>query len=141
MKKLINKPHYFFFILAILVIISGYLNEGEVVPINFESYYINLDVWSAGLFSGVFFILIAVNYFSIAITKKKPKKGLTIAHILLQIIAIVPFLYYFFTADIKRSYEEIDFMNAIIVLSFIVFLLACLIHIVNFLVSLLLKKE
>ena len=141
MKKMINKPQYFFLILAILVMISGYVNEGKVIPISFESYYINLDVWAAGLFSGVFFVLIAVNYFSISITKKTAKKGLTIAHIILQLIAIVPFVYYFFTADVKRSYDEITFMNAVIVLSFILFLLASLIHIINFLASLILKKE
>lgn len=141
MNKMIRKPQYFFFILAIAVLICGYVNDGKAILISVESYYINLDVWAAGLFSGIFFILIGLNYFSISITNKTPKKGLTIAHILLQIIAIVPFVYYFFTADVKRSHEEIVFMNAVIVLAFIVFLLASLIHIVNFLISLLLKKE
>lgn len=141
MKKMIQKPQYFFLLLAVLLLVSGLINKGEVILISFESYYLNLDVWAAGLFSSIFFLLIAVNYASLTLTKKRSKKGLTIVHIVLQVIAIIPFLYYFFTADVKRSYEEIEFMNAIIVLSFVLFLLASFIHIINFMMSLLLKKE
>lgn len=141
MKKMIQKPQYFFLLLAVLLLVSGLINKGEVILISFESYYLNLDVWAAGLFSSIFFLLIAVNYASLTLTKKRPKKGLTIGHIVLQVIAIIPFLYYFFTADVKRSYDEIEFMNAIIVLSFVLFLLASFIHIINFMMSLLLKKE
>ncbi len=141
MKKIIQKPQYFFMFLAVLILISGFINKEEALLISFQNVYIDVDVWATSIFSSVFFVLISVNYFSLTITQRFPKKGLTIAHIILQVISLIPFLYYFYTADLDRIPDEIDFMNAILFFAFIIFLLASLLHVINFLASLLMKKE
>lgn len=141
MKKMIQKPQYFFVGLALVVLFCGLFNKGQSIPINFEGVILDLDIWSTTLVSSFFFLMISVNYASLTLTKKTARIGLTIAHILLQIIALVPFLYFFFTSEIKRSIEEIMYMNLVIIVSFALFLLASLIHIINFLSSLLYKKE
>jgi hypothetical protein len=49
--------------------------------------------------------------------------------------------YVFFTADVKRDYTETVDMNAILVLGFMVFIMASFIHLINFFVGLLGKKQ
>lgn len=141
MKKMIRKPQYFFILLSVIVLICGFVNKGKGITINFDGVFMDLDVWSAAIFSSLFLVMISVNYLSLSFTKKAPKAGLTITHIILQVIALIPFVFYFFTADEKRTLDEIMYMNAVIIAAFALFLVASLVHLINFLASLLFKKE
>lgn len=141
MKKLITKPQFFFLILALIFLISGFINKENSIEIAIYGTFLNLKTWSICLFSTLFFILISINYTSLTITQKPPKKALTILHIILQIIALVPLLYFIYNSDTPKTYQQVSQMNIILVMAFILFLIATVIHLINFMVSLLAKKD
>ena len=85
--------------------------------------------------------MIALNYAALSFAKKKSVRVLTLLHIALQIFVLIPFLYAFYTADAEKGHEEEAQMTAIFVLSSFVFLLATFLHFINFIVSLIRKKE
>jgi len=89
----------------------------------------------------LFFILIAINYTSLTITKKPPKKTLTILHIILQIAALAPLLYFIYNSDTPKTYQQVSQMNIILVMAFILFIIATVVHLINFMASLLAKKD
>ena len=141
MRKIISKPHYFFVFLAVITLLCGVLNKDAVIPFALYGTLLNIDVSTITLFSVLFFVLISVNYASLYIIKKPVKKGLTIIHIVLQIIALIPYFYFIFQSDLPRTYEEIYAINIILLVAFVIFLLATIIHLINFLLSLLTKKD
>ncbi len=141
MQKIIKKPQYFFLLLAIITLIVGLLNKRNALEIAVYGTLIDLKIWSISLFSTLFFVLIAVNYASLSITNKPARKGLTILHIVLQVIAMIPLFYFIFQSDVSRSYDEISRMNIILILAFFIFMLATIIHLINFMMSLLSKKD
>lgn len=141
MKKIITKPQFFFFFLACVLLISGFLNKGNSIPLAIYGTSMDLKIWSLCLLSALFFVLIAINYLSLTITQRLPKRGLTIIHIVFQVIALVPFLYFIYTANVLRTYEQIFQMNVILILGFLLFIIASIIHLINFIMSLLAKKD
>ena len=141
MKKIIRKPHLFFLFLVPLVVISGILNKEGTIDLNIYATYIVINVWHMSIFSAVFFFLIFINYYALFMIKKPPKKILTVLHIILQLIALVSLFYVSFTSETKRDFSETIDMNALLVLGFVIFLLASFIHLINFFVSLLSKKQ
>ena len=141
MKKIINKPHIFFIFLAVITLLCGILNKDAVIKVAAYGALIDLKIWTVSIFSVLFFILISVNYGSLYIIKKPAKKGLTIAHIVLQIIALIPFFYFIFQSDVPRTYEEYSAVNIILILAFVIFILATVIHLINFVMSLIAKKD
>lgn len=141
MQKIIRKPQFFFVLLAFITFIFSLLNKNGTIPIAMYNSNIDIQVWSLGLISAAFFILIAVNYTSLSITRKTPKKVLTIIHIILQTISIAPILYLMIQSNVPKTYDGISQMNVIFILAFFVFLTATLIHLINFVVSLIAKKD
>lgn len=141
MRKIINRPQVLFVSLAVIMLISSLINKGSSIQVAMYSTYVDLDIWITGVFSAVFFILIAVNYTSLTITRKKPRVSLTVTHIVLQLMAIFPLLYFFFTADRVRSFDQISQMNLILIFAFALFIIATVVHLINFVVGLLSKKE
>tara|TARA_R110000787_G_scaffold286199_1_gene403693 strand:- start:7097 stop:7522 length:426 start_codon:yes stop_codon:yes gene_type:complete len=141
MRKIITKPQYFFTLLAIIMVAIGFFYKENAIELATSGVTIDLDIWSLSLISALFFILIAVNYASLTITQKKAKKGLTIIHILIQIIALIPLLYFIFNSESPKTYEEISGMNVILLLAFVMFLLATIIHLINFITSLVATKD
>lgn len=146
MKKLIYKPHLFFFALIPIFIILGFLNRNIPIDINisFIYYLINVDFWC--YVSAVFFGLVGVNYLSLNLIKKNPKKGLTITHILLQILCLIPYLFAVFKLDENGTLKNIEFLDDIgfenyLIVGFILFILSIIIHLINFFISLLLKRD
>lgn len=142
MKKILTKPHIFFFGLALFFIVIIFINGKSTINISY--LYYDIEVKTFCLFSSLFFGLIGFNYFSIILANKQPKKWLTITHIVLQTIALVPFIYLLITA--KNSSEpnlnqDLEFIIALNFIGFILFLLASFIHLINFFVSLFLKRE
>lgn len=141
MRKIIHKPHLFFLALVPIVFLSGLLNRESTIDVNIHATYIVMDIWALSVFSTVFFFLIFINYYALHAIKKPAKRILSIIHIVLQIIALIPLFYIFFTADTKRDYAQTVDMNIIFVLGFVVFIMASFVHLINFFASLLGKKQ
>ena len=141
MKKILSKPQFFFFLLAVLFIIIGLIKKSSAIDVAIFGALVDLSVWSTCLFSALFFVLIGVNYASLTITEKHPKKGLTITHIILQVLALLPFTYVILSAGSSRSYEQVSQMNLILIFAFVIFILATIIHLINFVASILKRKE
>lgn len=146
MKKILEKPHLFFFALIPLFIIVGLLNIN--VPINitisYIYYLINVDFWC--YISAVYCGLIGINYLSLNIIKKKPKKGLTFLHIVFQLLCIIPYFFAVFQLDENGYFPENSILNSsafstILVFCFLLFILSVFIHLINFFSSLLLKTD
>jgi len=141
MKQILERPQRVFLFLAAVVLISGLLNKGKSLDINIYDTYLVFDIWSVCIYSMLFFLMIALNYAALSFAKKKSVRVLTLLHIALQIFVLIPFLYAFYTADAEKGHEEEAQMTAIFVLSSFVFLLATFLHFINFIVSLIRKKE
>lgn len=141
MKKIIRKPQVFFLPIALLSLIIGLLNKDDSILVSFYTSYAEISVWSISVFTAVFLILISVNYFSLTLTGKSPKKVLTLLHIIFQTIALIPLFYFCVTADLEKTEVQIIKMNSILLLAFLVFLFASLLHIINFIASLISKKD
>jgi predicted signal transduction protein with EAL and GGDEF domain len=141
MKKIIDRPQLLFIGFSLIVLISGYANNENSIPLDIGATYILLDVWSASIYSAIFFVLVAVNYAMITIAQKTAKPTLTAIHIVLQIISLIPFLYYFYTADENRNYDASLWMNQILTISFLIFLVGTVLHFFNFIATIIKKKE
>lgn len=141
MKKIIDRPHLLFLALVPIVFISGLLNRESTIDVNIYATYIVMDIWSLSVFSTVFLFLIFINYYALHAIKKPAKRILTVLHIVLQVIALIPLFYVFFTADTKRNFTQTIDMNAILILGFMIFIVASFVHLVNFFVSLISKKQ
>jgi hypothetical protein len=138
---MISKPHLLFFGIIPFNVILGLLLRNETV--NFEYYGVAISLNCASIFSisSVFFSLIGINYFSLLLVKKQPKKGLTVLHIIFQIISLTLFIYYILSMINLEVRQENPLLFFIFFIGFVFFLISILIHLINFFVSLLLKKE
>lgn len=141
MKKLIKTPQTFFIFLAILMIITGVSKEGSKLDFNYFLAFLLIDVWSVSLVSAVFFVLISFNYVSLYFTNKKPNNILTYLHISLQILALLPLLYYMWTSSPKNLSQNVSSSNITLLISFFIFLLSVTIHLINFFYSLFKKNN
>ncbi len=136
MKKLLKKPQSLFIILAVFMMILGYYKQGTQLDFSYFLSFLLVDVWSVALISAVFFILISINYASLSLAGKKPLRFLTIAHVLLQIFALISLVYYMIKAIPNQQTENLGQSNIILLFSFIIFIISVLIHLINFFYSL-----
>ena len=141
MKKMFFRPQTFFILLAIVCVIVGFFKEGTVLDFNYLLAFLLIDVWSVAFISAIFFLLISVNYASLYFVGKKPKTSLTAIHIVLQLIAFLPLLYYMVTANSETSTESSSFSNIVLLISFLIFFISVIVHLINFFYSLLLKNN
>ena len=146
MKKLITKPHLFFLGLACAFIILGVSKKNVTLDIAlFDMYFVfYADLWC--YISAIFFCLIGLNYFCLIWAKKEAKIWLTMVHIFLQIIAVIPFIFIIFNSKSDEKLPANDFLYAInldqaLLISFIIFLFSIFIHLINFFTSLFLKTK
>lgn len=146
MNKIINKPYLFFFGLIPVFLILGFLKRNIPIDINisFIYYLINVDFWC--YVSAIYFGLIGVNYLSLKLVKKKPKKVLTILHISLQTLCLIPYLYAVFKLDENGILQNDKFFynvepTYIFLVAFFLFIISVIIHLINFFSSLLLKRD
>lgn len=145
-NKIINKPYLVFFLLVPVFIVLALLSKESSVDINFYDTYFVVSNYHFYLFCSIFFAMIGINYFSLAWAEKPPKKWFTITHIVLQILA----LFLFFTSNKwnwigEQSHKDFNLLNdntnRVLVFSFLIFLLSCFVHIINFFTSLFLRKN
>lgn len=146
MNSVIKRPHLFFFGLIPIFFLLGFLKRDIPIDISISyiHYLINVDFWC--YITAVYFGLMGINYLSLNLIKKYPNKWLTIAHIILQVICVLPYLYAIFNLDEsgnlnnKQIFETDSFSN-ILLLSFFIFLVSFILHLINFFSSLLLKTD
>lgn len=135
MKKFLKTPQAFFIFLSIITLIIGFIKKGNFIDLNYFMTFLKIDVWSLSVVSSVFYLLIGINYFSLILSGKKPRKILTIIHIVLQIVSIIPFFYIMITTNSSLSPESVTLNNIILAVSFVVFILSLVIHLINFFAS------
>lgn len=146
MKKLIDKPHLFFFGLIPVFIIIALFKGNKPIDLNIQNIYFVIEMSHWYYFSAVFFGLIGLNYFSLIWANKPPKKWLTITHLFLQIFSLILFFTIHNWNWIGKQYpSELNILNdnsnTVLFISLLVFILSAFIHLVNFFTSLLLKIE
>jgi len=147
MKKIISKPHLFFFALIPIILVVGYLIKETAIELNFLHTPIIISYNTLSYFFAVFFGLIGLNYFSLYWAQKKTIKWMTGVHIILQILALL----LFFTKDNwnwlgknddpSKLNLAVDYANLILILSIIIFIISAFIHLINFFVSLISKSK
>jgi len=147
MKKIISKPHLFFFALIPIVLIIGYVFKDNVIELNISYTPLRISYRNLSYFFLIFFGLIGLNYFSLYWAQKKSIKWMTGTHIILQTLALL----LFFTKDNWNWLGEnnnptelnltADYSNLILVLSILIFIISAFIHLINFLVSLISKSK
>ena len=147
MKTFLKKPYFFFFGLALIMLISSFIKKDLFIDVTIFSIYYIIDIKSIELISFVYFILVGLNYFMLHWIKRKPILWLTIVHILFQISALV----LLFTKNswnfISESKElesigmETDNSNVVLVLSILLFIISFFVHFLNFIIAIFLKRE
>ena len=142
LKKIIAKPHILFFSFVPIFIIIGLFKMKTFFNINVDYIYFDLNVSLVCNITAVFFLLIGFNYYSLIWVQKTPKKTLTIIHIVLQLLTLIPFITLVFSIDSKDS-SSLHFLNNyfILIISFLVFIVSTFIHLINFFSSLFSKSE
>jgi len=147
MKKILSKPHVFFFALIPVVLAIGFLYREEAIELHISYAPIRLSYSDLSYFFIVFFGLVGLNYYSLHWAQKKSFKWMTGTHIVLQIISLL----LLYTKDnwnwlAKHDYPSelnftIDYSNLILILSILVFIISAFIHLINFFVSLISKSK
>ena len=95
MKKIITKPHLFFFALIPIVLIVGYVLKNESLNLNIYDSYFVATFNHISYFFATFLGLVGLNYLSLHWGNKKTIKWMTAAHIILQVFSLL----LFFTKD------------------------------------------
>lgn len=136
----------FFFGLIPIYLILGFLNKNVPIDMNISYIYylINVDLWC--YVTAVYFGLIGINYLSLSLIKKNPKRGLTTAHIILQILCVLPYWYAVFKLDEEGVLENESFFNSVdlkllLIIGFLLFILSGIVHLINFFSSLVSKTD
>lgn len=140
MKKIISKPYLFFLGIIPILFIFGYLNKNQTIDIEYFGGLFSIDIWTISLFSCVFFLLISFNYVALIWTNKKPKKVLTFIHILIQTFSFGVF-YYYKTMFLGVEKLPDSQLNLYLILSFLLFVIASMVHLINFFASLVSKSK
>ena len=141
MVKILNKPHFFFFSLIPISLIIGLILNNQTLDFAYYGGAISFNYFSIFSISAVFFALIGLNYFSLILLKKQPKKWLTLFHIILQILSFVILTYYAFAIKNTETEPQKELLTLMFFIGFILFLISVLIHLLSFFISLLIKTE
>lgn len=141
MQKLITKPHLFFWGLAPIMGICALVFKDSLLRISYYNGVLDIKFRFLFLFSAIFFVLIGFNYYSLHWMKKFPRKWLSVSHIILQTLALLVLVYYAAVIDQKSTADSVEQLNMYFFFAFVIFLLATLVHLINFFVTLALKKS
>ncbi len=146
MRKIIKKPHLFFFGLILISILLSFFFKNEEVSINYYGSSIVAQLKYVYYLSAFFFCLIGFNYFSLHWANKTPKKSLTLIHIVLQVLSLILLIArnnwnWLHAVNQTNKGIVLDNSNFILFISFLIFLLATFFHLINFFSSLLSKSK
>ena len=140
MKKIISKPHLFFLGIIPVIFIFGYLNKEQSIDLGYFGGSFSINFWSVSLYSCIFFLLISFNYAALSWTNKPPNNILTILHIITQTLSFGVF-YYYKTMLHDSVAEPNNQINILLISSFLLFVLASMLHLINFFVSVISKSK
>ncbi len=145
MNKIINKPHLLFFGLVPLFILISFLRSDANFDINIHDTYFVIRIPDLCYVSAAFFLLIGLNYYLLYWAKKLHRKALTSMHIIFQLISLLFYIYSMFaipgSTNVENEFPSSIDENGLFAVSFILFLIATVIHFVNFFLSLIAKRE
>ncbi|APG64224.1 hypothetical protein LPB136_02060 [Tenacibaculum todarodis] len=141
MKKIAEKPHFFFFGLIPVSIILGFIFKNNSLKIAYYGGDFSINYWNTFLIMAVFFSLMGLNYFALNWAKKRSKKWLTIIHILFQTLSLILFVIYILKIDNVKTENEADIINIILFCSLLLFVISVFIHLINFIISLISKED
>lgn len=145
MNKIINRPHLFFFGLVPLFILVSFLRNDANFDINIQDTYFVIRIPHLCYLSSAFFGLIGLNYYLLYWSKRPHKKALTSMHIIFQLISLLFYIYSMFAISsndhVQNGYPSSIDENSLFAVSFILFLIATILHFINFFLSLLSKRE
>lgn len=145
MNRIINKPHLLFFGLVPLFIIISFLRSDASFTLNLYDTYFVVGIPYLCYVSAAFFGLIGVNYYLLYWSKKPHRKALTSMHVIFQLISLLFYVYSMFSVsgsnDLANGYPSSIDENGLFAISFILFLIATILHFINFFMSLFAKRE
>lgn len=145
MNKIINRPHLLFFGLVPLFILISFLRSNANFDINIHDTYFVIGIPYLCYISAAFFLLIGINYYLLYWSKKPHRRALTSMHIIFQLISLLFYIYSMFaipgSKNLKNEYPSSIDENGLFAVSFILFLIATIIHFINFFLSLIAKRE
>lgn len=141
MKKIINKPHLFFFSLIPLCLIIAYFLKSSGIEIAIYGGSFNISYWILFTFSSIFFTLIGINYFALNLINKPAKKWLTIIHIVLQVFSFILLFFYIYQTKKETTNYHQDILSVSLIVASFLFLVASFFHLINFFLSITSKKK
>jgi uncharacterized membrane protein (DUF485 family) len=146
MQHIIRKPYPFFFSLTVLFIIISFFRKDIQVDITIYDTFFAVSVPYLCYLSAAFFGLVGANYYVLHWVQKHPKKLWTSAHLFLQVISLILYLYFIFSLSNNQSLlanpSAINNSTSLVLkLSVILFIIATIVHFINFFISLFAKQE
>lgn len=145
MNKIFKTPHLFFFGLVPVFILISFFRSESNFDLNIYDTYVVIAISHLCYLSAGFFGLIGINYYVLHWAKKTHKQALTSMHITLQIASLLFFIYFMFSIPgnntLETAYPSPIDENSLFVVSFVLFLIATILHFINFFMSLLNKRE
>lgn len=146
MKAIIRKPYQFFFALVPFFLVLSLFRKGAIIDLYIQNTPMAIDVPFLCYLSAAFFALIGINYYLLHWAKKPGRSSLTALHIIFLSPAILFFVYSMFSFTTKQEVGQQalpSFLNDnnLFSIAVILFILATLLHFINFFGSLLAKRE
>ncbi|MDT7832117.1 hypothetical protein RQM59_06975 [Flavobacteriaceae bacterium S356] len=145
MNKIFKTPHLFFFGLVPIFILISFFRSDTSFDFNFQNTYFAIAIPYLCYLSAAFFGLVGINYYVLHWARKAHKKALTSIHITLQIASLLFFIYFMFSIpgnnNSGTAYPSPIDENSLFIVSFALFIIATIVHFVNFIMSLLAKRE
>lgn len=146
METIVKRPQFFFFGLMPFFVFIGLLHYDSMIDLTISHQFFSLNVNHWCIFCALFVGLIGLNYATLKWARKKPRKDLTLLHVMLQIFATLLFLLFLTNLNPENNPIEkiltvqLDYY-AILSNSFFIFVTSVAIHVINFFQSLFLKTN
>lgn len=141
MKKIVEKPHLFFFGLVPISIILALIFKNNSLNIAYYGGFFSVNYWNLFFVMSFLFSLMGLNYFALNWVKKGLKKWLTILHIISQAFSLVLFVIYILKIDNVKTENETDIINIILFCSLLLLVISVFVHLINFFISLISKED
>jgi heme/copper-type cytochrome/quinol oxidase subunit 1 len=138
------KDYYLLLNSSLILLIIGFLVGEETFDINVhDTYYVIANCHLYWLFSSLLFIIF-IFYFLLNIIKIELNKIISKIHIFGTIISIILLIFPYFIFDKTKDfplYDSFEYINTVLILSFLVLLFLQLLFLINIVLSIIKKNE
>jgi heme/copper-type cytochrome/quinol oxidase subunit 1 len=138
------KEYFLLFNSSLILLIIGFLVGEETFDINVhDTYYVIANCHLYWLFSSLLFIIF-IFYFLLNIIKIELNKIISKIHIFGTIISIILLIFPYFIFDKTKDfplYDSFEYINTVLILSFLVLLFLQLLFLINIVLSIIKKNE